>query len=110
MAQTTTTSKTRNKNHGSSDVEDADVIDVLKTRAEDAVDELKTRAEDARDEVQAKASDVLAKVRDQISENPIQSVAIGICAGYLARMMFKGPLATLIAIGAGGYLGTRLAR
>lgn len=96
MAHSTTSSKSR-KNH------DADApAEVIET--------LKTSVEDATDAVQEKATDLLDKVRDQIIESPIQSVAMALSIGYVARIMFRGPFATLLAIGAGGYLGARMAK
>jgi len=110
MTQPTTSTKSRKQSNGNDTAETADVIETLKTRAEDAVGDLKTRVADAREDVQEKASDLLEKVRDQITANPIQTVAMAFTVGYVARMIFRGPLATLVAIGAGGYLGVRLAK
>jgi ElaB/YqjD/DUF883 family membrane-anchored ribosome-binding protein len=110
MTQSTTASKPRKQNQGNDTGDAADVIEALKTRVEDAADDLKTRAEDVRDNVQEKASDALEKVRDQITASPIQAVAIAVGVGYFARILFRGPLATMLAIGAAGYLGVRLAK
>ncbi|MEO8550968.1 MAG: hypothetical protein ABI678_13375 [Kofleriaceae bacterium] len=110
MTQPTTAPKSRKQNHDNDTAEAADVIETLKTRVEDAAEDLKTRVEDARDNVQERATDALGKVRDQITENPIQAVAIAVGVGYFARILFRGPLATIIAVGAAGYFGVRLAK
>src|SRR4051812_22433531 len=110
MTQPTTAPKARKQNQGNDTPEAADVIDALKTRVEDAADDLKTRAEDVRDNVQEKANDALDNIRDQIMDKPIQAVAIAVGVGYFARILFRGPFATMVAIGVAGYFGVRLAK
>jgi len=49
------------------------------------------------------------RVGDFIRAQPFQAVGLALGAGYLGRMLFRGPFITLAMLGGAGYLGARLA-
>jgi hypothetical protein len=54
-------------------------------------------------------SESIARVADYIREQPFQAVGMALGIGYVARILFRGPFATLAVLGGVGYLGARLA-
>ena len=51
----------------------------------------------------------LDRIEDFIREQPFQAVGLALGVGYLGRILFRGPVATLAMLGGVGYLGARLA-
>ena len=51
----------------------------------------------------------IERVADFISAQPFQAVGLALGAGYLGRILFRGPFMTLAMLGGIGYLGARLA-
>jgi len=54
-------------------------------------------------------SQMIDRASDFIREQPFQAVGLALGAGYLGRILFRGPLATLAMLGGVGYLGARIA-
>jgi ElaB/YqjD/DUF883 family membrane-anchored ribosome-binding protein len=50
------------------------------------------------------------RIADFIREQPLQAVGLALGIGYVGRILFRGPFATLAVLGGVGYLGTRLAK
>ena len=64
---------------------------------------------DAGSDTDSKMTETLDRAADFIREQPFQAVGLALGAGYLGRILFRGPLATLAMLGGVGYLGARLA-
>lgn len=91
MAQATT--ETRNKKQSSKrDGGDADAATDVVEAAESAI------------------KPTIDRVGDFVREQPFQAVGLALGIGYVARILFRGPFATLAVLGGVGYLGARLAR
>lgn len=63
----------------------------------------------AASDANSKMTETLDRAADFIREQPFQAVGLALGAGYLGRILFRGPLATLAMLGGVGYLGARLA-
>ncbi|MEP6863506.1 MAG: hypothetical protein ABJE66_22975 [Deltaproteobacteria bacterium] len=64
---------------------------------------------DAGSDANSQMTQTIDRAADFIREQPFHAVGLALGAGYLGRILFRGPLATLAMLGGVGYLGARLA-
>jgi ElaB/YqjD/DUF883 family membrane-anchored ribosome-binding protein len=69
----------------------------------------KRAADSTADAAESQLAPTLGRIEDFIREQPFQAVGLALGVGYLGRILFRGPAATLAMLGGVGYLGARLA-